>query len=220
MSEARLFRRIGRAGLIVLAGQVPTIGEDYPGLAHRLLEHVDLGKPVVALLGARAVSGEVYTLLDDLEDLVGMPVARLIPEEVPFDVLAGSGMVLLLEGEPARWVQAMRSTPEIARGVLTMLDRDGLLLAAGGAAGAMGTWALEGETVSGGLAWLPGAMIVPGVDEPAEVPAVIEVLQQEPLGYALGLPAGAVLALGVGGSLETWGEARPTLVLGKGWREA
>jgi hypothetical protein len=37
--------------------------------------------------------------------------------------------------------------------------------------------------------------------------------------YALGLPPGAIVAIGPEGEAEVWGDIRPTLALGRGWSQ-
>jgi len=50
------------------------------------------------------------------------------------------------------------------------------------------------------------------------VRGVTELLAAEDHSYAVGLGEGSVLALGPRGEVEVWGEARPTVTLGRGWR--
>jgi len=70
-----------------------------------------------------------------------------------------------------------------------------------------------------GLGWLPGAIVLLGETDPMECAEVRDGLGGPGKKYALGLPPGAILAIGPEGEAEVWGDVRPTLALGRGWSQ-
>jgi len=58
------------------------------------------------------------------------------------------------------------------------------------------------------------------VADPGAAARVRERLASPARLYAVGLPEGAILALGPEGRVELWGSVRPTILLGAGWRNA
>jgi hypothetical protein len=162
--------------------------------------------------------GAAEAALEDIGALLGTSVPRLAPHEMTPEDWAGAGLLILAGGDADGWARAL-APGDASSHVLESLDEGGLLYAVGGAAEALGQWVFpEGEAPRRALGWLPGGVILTGRSDPAEMSGLPEHLAREDRSYAIGLGEGAALALGPGGEVEVWGEARPTIALGRGWR--
>ena len=212
----RVLRRIGGRSWLVLSAGLPTFSDLTPGLSERLLERIDLGLPPLVVRAPAVEAGPLERLLSDLEDLLGIAAEHVPAARVPAEAWAAAGMVVLAGGPEAAWLEALQAAggPDLAE----ELPDGALIYAAGPAARALGGWVCqEGRPADPGAAWLPGAIVLPGVDAPGSVPEVRQCLVAHPRAYAVGLPAGAILALGPEGQVESWGPAQPAIALGKGW---
>jgi hypothetical protein len=213
-----VFRRVGGEGWIVLAEDLPTFGGLQRNLADRLLERVDLSRPPVCLLAPEGDPDRMESFLDDLEAMLGTAAAVIELSEASQLDWGETGLLVLAGGPAEAWVQTL-ATPPQEPSDLSCQGPEGLLLAAGPSAAALGSWILDPNTglLGPGLGWLPGAILVPGQDEPSEPEAVRSMLASQSLSYAVAMPPHAVLALGPAGQVEVWSESRPGLALGKGW---
>jgi hypothetical protein len=213
-----LFRPEGGAGWIVLGSVLPEIGGRFRALGDRLLSRIDLARPPICVTSPEADRGRVEGFVEELEGWLGSEVIRLEPSDVAVLDWSGAGLVVLVGGPPAVWVRALTGAHPRPSGP-DGADDATLVYAVGEAAEALGSWILPpgGETLRG-VGWLRGAVVLAGKPEPSAVKGVPELLTREDRSYALGLGEGAVLALGPAGEVEVWGEARPTITLGRGWR--
>jgi hypothetical protein len=96
-----------------------------------------------------------------------------------------------------------------------------VLFAFGSVSSLMGDWMLEAGThdLIKGLGWVPGSIVLPTNEDPAEIASVHNHLEEHEGVFALGLPDGAMLALGPDNQVEVWTEAAPVLLFGKGWKQ-
>jgi hypothetical protein len=128
-------------------------------------------------------------------------------------------MLLMVGGDVPSWIDVLdplRSDLDID----SLLGEGRIVFAMGPASSALGSWFFSGdEEPTVGLGWLTGAIILPEVEKPGEIPSIKEFLSQHKFSYALGLPSGAVLALGPKGEIEVWGIASPAVALGIAWGE-
>lgn len=208
------------AGWVVLASRVPRLGGATPELAERLLERMDLSRPPVCLIGEREAPPELAVLLDEFETLLGVRPAVLDAGLEPPAELAAISLLILVGGSTRGWIQSLDNTL-LGELVLQALAAGGIVLAVGPAAGAVGSWALPNasqDTISG-LNWIGSAVILPDETAPGELEPVKGLLRAQTKAFALGLAPDTVVALGPSGEIEVWGEARPTIILGSGWRE-
>jgi len=216
--SGRLFRKQGGAGWIVLADRLPEIGGSLRVLGERLLERIDLSRRPICVASAEADLDEVKTFVEDLEGWLGSEALLLVPEELLDLDWRKAGLVVITGGPPSVWVSVLVSRDPEAPG-LVEADEGTLLYVVGEAAEAMGSWIVQSDGLRlSGIGWLRGAVVLAGRAEPASVSGVPELLSREDHSYALGLGEEAVLALGPVGEVEVWGEARPTITLGRGWR--
>jgi hypothetical protein len=68
-----------------------------------------------------------------------------------------------------------------------------------------------------GLAGSNAVLFVPGVESAAQSEQIRQVVVERPDVVVLGLPTGSALAFGGDGTLESWGEAQPTIALGNAY---
>ena len=219
---SQVFRRPPTGGWIVISGSLPTFGSESPQLAERLLERVDLSATPMCLSMGKIVSKDLRLFLDDVETLLDAPVALILVQNVAEleyeEVCATAGLILLMGGQAQDWIRALGLSESYLR-LERMLEESGLVLATGPAASALGSWVITDieEKPIPGLGWLHGAVVLPEVQDPIAVPGVKRLISQHELSYALGIPQGAILALGPNGEVEVWGETPPVIALGRGW---
>ncbi len=219
MSTA-LFEGFKPHGWVLLSGALPTIGGAFPDLADRLLQRIDLSRPPLGIVASSDRSHEMTVFMEELGDLIGAEGAILALGEEDAYRLEDAGLIALAGGDTQEWMHVFLQGG-LEQRLLDFLQAEGLVLAAGAAAGILGSWVLAGGN-SGpieGLGWLPGAIVLPEVSDPAALPEVRQLLAFSGRRFALGLPPEAALAIGPGGGAEVWSLAAPKLVLGKGWRE-
>jgi hypothetical protein len=216
-----VFRRVGAAGWIVLSGSVPAFGEDFPNLAERLLERMDLSRRALALMTQEGAEPALTGFMEDLGELLGTSAEILSVYQRPLAAVQEAGLIVMASGSPRSWLLALQGTL-LAGALLERLEDGAILLLAEAAAAAAGSWtfAEEGEALPNGLGWLPGALILPGMAEAGMLPQARRVLEDEEQSYALGLPKGSAISLGPGGSVEVWGAQSPRVALGTWWRRA
>jgi hypothetical protein len=133
--------------------------------------------------------------------------------------VAQPGLFILTGGTATEWINAL-GTSQLGDALKDALNEGALIIAADGAAAALGSWVLErgDENAVEGLGWLPGAIVLPWLDDPARSDQVRALLAlPEPL-YAIGIAGGKLFAYGPEDRVELWGVSPPTLALGVGWR--
>jgi hypothetical protein len=202
-----------------MADALPEIGGTHRDLGERLLEHFDLARPPACIALPGAELSRIEQMAESLEAWLDVAVPLLEPHAMTTEDWRAAGLVILAGGRAQAWMEALMP-PSQASSVLEATAEGSLVYAVGGAAEALGSWRipLDGPPREA-LGWLPGGVILPGSADPAEVDGLTELLAREGHSYALGLAGGAILALGPQGQVEVWSESRPTIVLGRGWRQ-
>jgi hypothetical protein len=218
----QIFRRPEAPGWIVLAGEMPSLGMGSPLFMERMLEVVDLSWPPVCLVLEPGLSEDLSTVLDDFETLLGVDVTVLDLSDMLVDevveAVTQAGLIILAGGEPSDWYSYLKAD-QIRLHPESIIQKGRVIIAIGSAASALGTWMYSGieENIFPGLDWLMGGIVVPGENTPMDILVVRERLQAAEHMYAIGLPAGAILALGPSDEVEVWGSVKPVIALGKGW---
>ena len=224
MSEPRLvFRRPPSEGWLVLSGLVPSLNSEMPQLAENILPRLDLSRLPICLSGADAIDDELQSFLEDIEILLDSPVTVMRVNELTQntfrEIIENANMLVLAGGDVQSWIDLLDPL-KLDSEVDDLLGGGRLVFAVGPATSALGSWVFyEDEEPAVGLGWLTGAIVLPEIDKPGEIPSVKELLSQNKLSYGLGLPRGAVLALGPKGEIEVWGIASPSVALGIAWGE-
>jgi hypothetical protein len=219
----QVFRRPAGEGWLVLAGILPSLGGETPRLAECLLDHVDLSRNPVCIVSRAIIEREdAAPFIEELEALLDVAVevinvTRINSADLA-EVLTSAGLVVLMGGPVEHWLELFH-TALSGHKPTYFLGEGTLLLAAGAAAAALGSWIFlsERQELEPALGWLEGAIILPQVLDPLELPGMQEMLSQKKRVYALGLPKGAILAMGPEGEIEVWGETQPVVVLSMGW---
>ena len=212
-----IFRRIRGQGWLVLAGGAPTLGRPYPRLAEHLLDHTDLSQPCTILVSGHATHKQEQ-FLEDVDVLLDSHVQLRDVEAIPHAPDLGSGLLALLGGEAAVWLETF-AKKGLEVSLLSSLTDGGVVLAAPEASQCFGSWAFprNAQDPARGLGWLPGAAVIAGETDPADDVRVRHLFKGRERVYALGLPTAAILALGPEGQVEVWSDASPRVALGKGW---
>jgi hypothetical protein len=217
-SPQEIFHRDLASGWILASRDIPRLGGSYADMPEKLLGKMDLSRPSVCLAAGDVLTPELEGFLEDLETLFNLPVGLWRVEEEPPTELAGAGLMVLVGGSLEEWISALDNT-QLGELVISALNQGGVILAVEWAAASLGTWAFPtdgGEPVPG-LAWLPGALVLPYTPTEDELGFVRSLLERQPKAYALGLTEASVVAFGPGGEIEIWGEEQPRLILGTGW---
>jgi hypothetical protein len=195
-----------------------------PQLAENFLPRLDLSRLPFCLLGDNAISDDLQAFLEDIEILLDSPVTVLRTHQLTSgafrEIIETANIMVMAGGDVRHWIEVLdplKSDIEVD----DLLGGGKLVFVIGPASSALGSWFLSGdEEPTGGLGWLTGAIVLPEVEKPGEIPSVKEFLSQNKFSYALGLPRGAVLALGPMGEIEVWGIASPSVALGIAWGES
>lgn len=214
-----LFQRIGEGGWLVIADRLPALSGDFATLTERIVTHVDISLSPFLIYADSEVDDTVLPFVEDLEDLLEIKVEVISLGEAQFAEVAQPGLYVLVGGTALNWITALK-TSRLGDALRSALDEGALILATGGASEALGAWAIVkgGEGAIEGLNWLPGAIVLSWLDDPATSERVRKLLAlSEPL-YAIGIADGRLFAIGPHGEVEMWGVDRPTLALGAGWR--
>src|SRR3990172_4732408 len=133
----RVFRRIPGEGWLVLAGSSPELGGETADLMERLLERVDLGRPIAAIAAPDCDPDQVNGLLESLEEWLGVETGYLeLDTDLEVEGWEESGLLLLEGDDPELWVDALQG--ETQRRLRRAMEQGGLILAIGGAAGGVG----------------------------------------------------------------------------------
>jgi hypothetical protein len=207
-----------------LSGEVPKLGGSTPKLAEHLLEHIDLSWPPLFLLLEQERLEAADRFIEDIETLLGVEARVLrVEEEEPsgYASLSQAARLLILAGgDPQGWREALDpGYPGLDGG--SLMSKGRVLFVIGAAAAALGSWMFveSSNTIESGLGWVEGAILMPGVMDPADLELVRRQLQAAPWAYAVGLPASVLLALGPERRIEVWSEHSPVIALGSGWSQ-
>ncbi len=219
---SQLFRRTIGCGWLIISGPTPEMNDR---AIERLLEVVDLSRPILFLRPNDSLTLEIEEWAYSLEALLEVPLIYLDLDEVDdrtlFKHWQEAGLIVAAGGDEFFWFdflsERMASSP-------TKLDLtpDQNVWFVGAAGKVLGEWTYIdaiGHIITGAR-WLPGAMILQlsgGLDglEPVQ-----DLLRLETRSYAFNLPGGATIAYGPQNEFELWGSPEPSIVLGKGWGEA
>ncbi|HEY46915.1 MAG: hypothetical protein AMJ88_08070 [Anaerolineae bacterium SM23_ 63] len=224
MSEPRkVFRRPSTEGWIVLSGLVPSLNSEMPQLAEHFLPRLDLSRLPFCLSGDIAIGEDLQSFLEDIEILLDSPVTVIRIHELTgntfHEIIESANMLVMAGGDVHTWIDVFDPVKSEID-VDDMLGEGRLVFTVGPASSALGSWFFSGdEGPAVGLGWLIGAIVLPDVENPGDIPSVKDFLSQHKLSYALGLPRGAVLALGPRGEIEVWSITSPSIALGIAWGE-
>ncbi|MGD8632312.1 MAG: hypothetical protein PVF85_02000 [Anaerolineales bacterium] len=218
-----VFQRLGTMGWLTLASSPPRLDQAGAQLSERLLEVTDLSRPPFVLTPEPQLQDELERFVEDLQILLGVEIQILNPvdlDDVDLQNLwLNAGIMIMADGTKSFWLDVInerlfRSRP------LEILAEGALLFALGESASLMGAWALNQERheIETALGWIQGSIILPTNENPASIAAVRNHLEEREGVFALGLPDGALLALGPDEQIEVWTEVAPVLLLGKGWQ--
>jgi hypothetical protein len=225
MAEAgSIFRRLGSMGWLALAGSPPQLNQAGAQISERILEIADLSRPPLIFYPEPSLSPHLKMFTDDLEILLENKFQVVQPndyEDVELrELWLNAGIMIMGGGSQAYWhgligKRLFRTKPQ------EILAEGALLFAFGSSAGLMGAWAYNQgiHELEAGLGWIMGGIVLPTNTDPAEIAAVRNHIEGHEDIIALGLPDGALLALGPDDQVEVWTEEAPVLLLGKGWRQ-
>ncbi len=217
-SLERVFRRIPGEGWLILAGAIPELGGDTADLMERLLERLDLSRPIVAIADADSDSSQMNELLESLEEWLGAEAGFLeLDTDLSAEGWEESGLLLLIGDDPEIWTDALRGE-SLARLRRALLNGT-IILAVGGAGRAFGMQvvsAVRGDMFVPALNWIPETMVATDATE-AGSEIVRSWLQNEEPRIVLFLEPTSILALGPEQQVERWGQAAPGIILGSGW---
>lgn len=208
------------SGWIALSGSLPRLGGEYPQLAARLLEKMDLAASVLIVVPTDVDPAVVRRFREDVEALLGVsPAVEILRQEQALE-LSGVSFLVFAGGDVETWYSTLGREPSERR-VLEFLDRGGVLLASDASGAGLGSWRFRPGIADPvrGLGWLPNGLILPGIADPGELQTVRELLASEDYAYALGLPEGTALAVGSEGEMEVWSRESPKILFGHGWIE-
>lgn len=176
----------------------------------------------VAVLACAGENAAVAGVLDEFEDL-GAQSGYIVDAFVEDDetlrsLLAEAGIVVVgAVSDAAQLREALTGAP--GAGIRMAWQRGALVLLEGLAAMHAGAWLLcDDARFERGLAWLPGALVLPGMRDAGASPAVRALLTEQPAAVALGIGPQSALALGPDGALEIWGAQQVSIVLGPAWQ--
>ena len=220
-SLSRIFRRIVGGGWLIVSGPSPSnLDQGF----ERLLEAVDLSRPILFLRPENDLSIESEQWAFDIGELLEIPLTPLDPGSVNAGTLISSlleaGLVLAAGGDESFWLDTLKTSLGSPQTDLAF-NAETILWFTGAAGMVLGQWTyvVSMDEIMEGMGWLPGAILQQQESGQDLVEAVRWLLRNQSRSYALNLVGGATLALGLGGEIELWGEPNPAIVLGKGWVE-
>lgn len=205
---------------------------NWPGAAGWLILSANAGDDLMVMGDIRATAltrmvvngGVAYIGLDedDHEDLIeemgelGAPTGYLVnvmteDDDTIQSTLADSGMILITgDYDAAQWRSVLLGAAR--KGIETCFAQGGIILAEGAATSLFGAVIENGAE---GFNWLEKSFIVPGVNSISESESARDVLAARTADVAVGIGPNSALALGPERHVETWGDARVTIALGK-----
>jgi hypothetical protein len=220
----QVFRRPASQGWLALSGHIPRLDSEIPQLAEHILSRLDLSRFPMCISADDSIDDEVQSFLEDVEILLNIPANVMLAKDLSAaafqEIVATANMLVLVGGDARSWIDELdplRSNIEAE----DLLGEGKLIFTMGPASSSLGSWVYfgEGEPIPG-LGWLTGAIVLPEVEKPGEITVVKQLLSREKYSYALGLPRGAVLAIGPEGEIEVWGVTPPSVALGMAWGES
>jgi hypothetical protein len=200
----------GRGWLILSGG----VDADDEVRAQALGRAVADGGVAYVVLSSSAETAE--RVLEDMEEL-GAPSGYLVDvnaedDRTLHDKLADAGMIVIESGASAVDVRSALRGAAI-EGIQAAYENGAVVLAEGLSAMAFGAWVVRGDGgLEGGLEWLDGSLVAPGVTQTADWARGM--LEAQPSAFAVGIGLGSALALGPDGQVETWGKREITIALG------
>jgi hypothetical protein len=211
-------------GWLALAGSAPSLNQSGAQISERLLELADLSQVPLLLTPVETLSTELQEFVEDLGILLSHEVQVIHPDDLAEQELRelwlNAGIVIMAGGSQAYWREVIserlfKIQPQ------EILAEGAVLFCFGACASLMGAWAFNQELleIEKGLGWVFGSLVVPTNTDPAEIAAVHNHLEERANVFALGLPDGAVLALGPEGQVEVWTQKAPVLLFGRGWQQ-
>jgi hypothetical protein len=214
-----MFRRIEGDGWLVVADRLPSLEGEFAALGERVINHVDISYSPFCIFVEEEIEPSTSAFIDDIEVLLGVSVERLRLSEAQYVETAQPGLFILSGGTGPDWINVL-GTSLFGEAMKKALLEGALIIAVNAAASVLGSWVLErgGQSAVEGLNWLPGAIVLPWLDDPANSDRVRSLLSLPDQLYALGIVDGKMFAFGPEGQVENWGNDAPTLVLGAGWR--
>lgn len=211
-----LFRRPHGAGWIILADSLPGIDAAGLGLSdHASLQGLD-GAPLLIVHPGESVSiSEAMIAQEGRFDETPLLVSV---GEVDAASVEAAAVIVMSGGSIRDWARELRSGV-FGEMIQSKIQSGGLILACDSVAAVLGEWWLDLETESAQPAagWLPGALILPGMEDPGVSPLVRDLMQEYEHMYAVGLGFGSMLALGPAQEVEVWSIKPPSILLAKGW---
>lgn len=214
-----IFLRVGEQGWLVIADTLPALSGEFADLADRILAHVDISYSPFLIYADYDASEPEAPFVEDVEEILGISVERVAIHEAQHVKAAQPGLYILAGGVASDWINALGTSP-LGDALKGALDEGALIITAGGAAAALGSWVLElgDDNAISGLNWLPGAIVLPWLSDPADSDRVRALLALPEQLYAIGIAEGRFFAFGPQGRAEVWGASPPTVALGAGWR--
>ncbi len=217
MPTANIFTwKDGRGWLILSGGGVE--GSDPEAQA---LAKIPAGDPVAYIFAASDIeAGDQH--LAALED-AGAPVGYLLDVTTEDDAtiraqLTEAGMILLGDGPN---VAALRGglVGAAAEAMQSAFDEGAVVFGIGAGAAVLGAYfvTVQGD-VRPGFGWLANAIILPmGETFPLEGAKIQKLLTEHPECFVIALGDESALAFGPDGQVESWGERRLGVTLGKAY---
>lgn len=198
--------------------QTPTLNEEYSELANYLLEYTDISRSPVMISTSDPHDPSIVRVARDLEMLIGVETVHLSLSTAQQVQSAEVGLFLLSGDDAEGWIEAL-TLSNLGAALKDALMDGALIFAVDAAASALGSWAMVvgKDEPQRGANWLPGAMILPRLLDPAESETVRSWLRVHERVYALGLAGGGIVAFGPDGEFQLWGGDNPTVLLGSGW---
>jgi hypothetical protein len=206
-------------GWLVVAGGVPSDQMELVQVCDRLIAKTDPSLAAVWIDPEPAPDAAVQRMIEDLDLVLSAPVERLEPGEAIPSQAVDAGLIVMAGTDLECWSETL-GPGATGEWVIARLEQGCVVFAGGAAAAALGEHVLRDEAEHGGhpgLGWLPGALLLPTMADPADDPVVKRYLTQTDHSYALGLQEGTALAIGPQGQIEVWTGEPPKLVLGRGW---
>jgi hypothetical protein len=210
---SQLFRRPQGTGWLVLCGGPAPEGLILRALA--LVEHAGILLAVVP--SARDLPGGDIAL-EPWMDSSGWEGRSVDCEtsEILEDALTEAALVLLPDlANAGTYVRGLGQT-DANDFLLAALDAGVVIVAEGAAAESLGQQiaAVDEQSGTPGLGWIPGAIIQTHFSEDASNPSILNRNDR----FRIGLPVGVSIALGPEEEREIWGEGKPTITFREWWK--
>lgn len=211
-SNAALHWLDGR-GWLVFAGGVQ--GDDVIRARALGIASADGAVAVISVQGATLWAEAVLADLEDLGAQSGYLVDVVTEDDEAVRTrLADAGIIVIGGDESVSNVRSALMGAAI-EGIQAAFENGAVILVEGPGTMAFGAWVmLDDERFVSGFEWLAGALIVPGVTGVGNLPITQELMAMQPGAIAIGIGAGAALALGPDGQVDPWGDQQVSIALG------